>query len=143
MRSWSTRCASSRVRATASRLTGSAPARMRNRFSIAVTTAQALVTAVITIVVGVVAAGATITVGAASAGLLALGGVYAPLCNLLEWIDELQSVDTEGVEPLTSVVGARLKTRADVVTLNVTRDEVLANAPEAMAGFFTVPKVVE
>jgi aspartyl/glutamyl-tRNA(Asn/Gln) amidotransferase C subunit len=41
------------------------------------------------------------------------------------------------------VVGARLKTRADVVTLNVTRDEVLANAPEAMAGFFTVPKVVE
>ena len=65
------------------------------------------------------------------------------LSQVMDWIDELQSVDTEGVEPLTSVVGARLKTRADVVTLNVTRDEVLANAPEAMAGFFTVPKVVE
>jgi aspartyl-tRNA(Asn)/glutamyl-tRNA(Gln) amidotransferase subunit C len=67
----------------------------------------------------------------------------AELSQVMDWIDELQSVDTEGVEPLTSVVGARLKTRADVVTLNVTRDEVLANAPEAMAGFFTVPKVVE
>jgi aspartyl-tRNA(Asn)/glutamyl-tRNA(Gln) amidotransferase subunit C len=67
----------------------------------------------------------------------------AELSQVMDWIGELQSVDTEGVEPLTSVVGARLKTRPDVVTLNVTRDEVLANAPEPMAGFFTVPKVVE
>jgi aspartyl-tRNA(Asn)/glutamyl-tRNA(Gln) amidotransferase subunit C len=67
----------------------------------------------------------------------------AELSQVMDWIGELQSVDTEGVEPLTSVVGARLKTRPDVVTLNVTRDEVLANAPESMAGFFTVPKVVE
>jgi len=67
----------------------------------------------------------------------------AELSQVMDWIDELQSVDTDGVEPLTSVVGARLKTRADVVTQYVTRDEVLANAPEAMAGVFTVPKVVE
>ncbi len=67
----------------------------------------------------------------------------AELSQVMAWVDELQSVDTEGVEPLTSVVGARLKTRADIVTLNVTRDDILANAPEAMAGFFTVPKVVE
>ncbi|HEX4505243.1 MAG TPA: Asp-tRNA(Asn)/Glu-tRNA(Gln) amidotransferase subunit GatC [Alphaproteobacteria bacterium] len=65
------------------------------------------------------------------------------LSQVMDWIDQLQSVDTDGVEPLTSVVGARLKTRADVVILNVTRDDVLANAPEGMAGFFTVPKVVE
>jgi aspartyl-tRNA(Asn)/glutamyl-tRNA(Gln) amidotransferase subunit C len=67
----------------------------------------------------------------------------AELSQVMAWVDELQTVDTEGVEPLTSVVGARLKTRPDIVTLNITRDEVLANAPEAMAGFFTVPKVVE
>ncbi|MDB5393401.1 MAG: gatC [Rhodospirillales bacterium] len=67
----------------------------------------------------------------------------AELSQVMDWVDELQTVDTEGVEPLTSVVGARLKTRSDIVTLNVTRDEVLANAPEATAGFFTVPKVVE
>ena len=65
------------------------------------------------------------------------------LSQVMDWIDQLQSVDTEGVEPLTSVVGAKLKTRPDIVTLNVTRDEVLANAPEGMAGFFAVPKVVE
>ena len=64
---------------------------MRNRFSIAVTTSQAFVTATITIVVATLAAGATISVGAASAGLLALGGVYAPLASLLEWVDEIQS----------------------------------------------------
>ena len=67
----------------------------------------------------------------------------AELSKVMDWIDELQSVDTEGVEPLTSVVGAKLGTRADEVTLSVTRDEILANAPEPMAGFFTVPKVVE
>jgi aspartyl-tRNA(Asn)/glutamyl-tRNA(Gln) amidotransferase subunit C len=65
------------------------------------------------------------------------------LSKVMDWIDQLQSVNTDGVEPLTSVVGARLRTRPDIVTLNVTRDDVLANAPEAMAGFFTVPKVVE
>jgi aspartyl-tRNA(Asn)/glutamyl-tRNA(Gln) amidotransferase subunit C len=67
----------------------------------------------------------------------------AELSQVMAWVDELQTVNTDGVEPLTSVVGARLKTRPDVVTLNVSRDEVLANAPESMAGFFTVPKVVE
>jgi aspartyl-tRNA(Asn)/glutamyl-tRNA(Gln) amidotransferase subunit C len=67
----------------------------------------------------------------------------AELSQVMDWVDELLTVDTEGVEPLTSVVGARLKTRPDIVTLNVTRDEVMVNAPEAMAGFFTVPKVVE
>ena len=65
------------------------------------------------------------------------------LSQVMDWIDQLQSVDTEGVEPLTSVVGARLKTRADIVTLDITRDDILANATEPMAGFFTVPKVVE
>ncbi len=67
----------------------------------------------------------------------------AELSQVMDWISELQSVDTEGVEPLTSVVGGRLQARARTVAHQVPRDEVLANAPEAMAGFFTVPKVVE
>jgi aspartyl-tRNA(Asn)/glutamyl-tRNA(Gln) amidotransferase subunit C len=65
------------------------------------------------------------------------------LSQVMSWVDELQSVNTDGVEPMTSVVGAKLKTRADVVDHTANRDDVLANAPEAMAGFFTVPKVVE
>jgi aspartyl-tRNA(Asn)/glutamyl-tRNA(Gln) amidotransferase subunit C len=65
------------------------------------------------------------------------------LSQVMSWVDELQSVDTDGIEPMTSVVGARLKTRADIVDHTTNRADVLANAPEAMAGFFTVPKVVE
>jgi aspartyl-tRNA(Asn)/glutamyl-tRNA(Gln) amidotransferase subunit C len=65
------------------------------------------------------------------------------LSQVLGWVDELRQVDTDGVEPMTSVVGARLKTRPDVVDLGSSRDDILANATEPMAGFFTVPKVVE
>jgi aspartyl-tRNA(Asn)/glutamyl-tRNA(Gln) amidotransferase subunit C len=67
----------------------------------------------------------------------------AELSQVLGWVDELRAVDTEGVEPMTSVVGARLRTRADLVDHATTRDDVLANAPETIAGFFVVPKVVE
>jgi aspartyl-tRNA(Asn)/glutamyl-tRNA(Gln) amidotransferase subunit C len=65
------------------------------------------------------------------------------LSQVLGFVDQLREVDTEGVEPLTSVVGARLRLRADIVDHETTRDDILANAPEPMAGFFTVPKVVE
>jgi aspartyl-tRNA(Asn)/glutamyl-tRNA(Gln) amidotransferase subunit C len=65
------------------------------------------------------------------------------LSQVLGWVDELRQVDTDGVEPMTSVVGARLKTRPDTVDLGSDRDDILANATEPMAGFFTVPKVVE
>jgi len=65
------------------------------------------------------------------------------LSQVMNWVDELQSVNTDGVEPMTSVVGARLKTRADVVDQTNDRDDVLSNATEPMAGFYTVPKVVE
>jgi aspartyl-tRNA(Asn)/glutamyl-tRNA(Gln) amidotransferase subunit C len=67
----------------------------------------------------------------------------AELSQVLGWVDELRAVDTEGVEPMTSVVGARLKTRADIVDPATTREDILANAPDSMAGFFLVPKVVE
>jgi len=67
----------------------------------------------------------------------------AELNQVLGWVDELRQVDTEGVEPMTSVVGARLRLRPDIVDHETTRDDILANAPEPMAGFFTVPKVVE
>jgi len=65
------------------------------------------------------------------------------LSQVLAWVDELAQVNTDGVEPMTSVVGARLKPRPDIVDHETTRDDILANAPEPMAGFFTVPKVVE
>ncbi len=65
------------------------------------------------------------------------------LNGILAWIEQLKEVDTTGVEPMTSVVATRLPLRADLVTDGGKPEVVLANAPDATAGFFTVPKVVE
>lgn len=62
---------------------------------------------------------------------------------ILAWVEQLQDVNTEGVPPMTSVVHARLKARADEVTDGGYPDRVTANAPGGADGFFTVPKVVE
>lgn len=65
------------------------------------------------------------------------------LNNILDWIEQLSEVDTDGVAPMTSVVEVDLPWRSDKVTDGGYRDDVLANAPHAEHGFFTVPKVIE
>lgn len=65
------------------------------------------------------------------------------LSGILDWVEQLQEVNVEGVEPMTSAVPMRLKRRTDVVTDGDRRDDILANAPDAREGFFAVPKVVE
>ena len=65
------------------------------------------------------------------------------LSEILGWIEQLGEVDTGDVVPMTSVVEVPLHRRDDVVTDCDRRDDVLANAPEKTAGFYTVPKVVE
>ena len=65
------------------------------------------------------------------------------LNGILDWIAELDEVDTGAVEPLASVTGHGLPRRSDEVTDGNRVDEVLANVPETAAGFFVVPKVVE
>ena len=62
---------------------------------------------------------------------------------ILGFVEQLQAVDVEGVEPMVSVTPMRLKRRADGVTDGGYPDKVLANAPDAREGFFAVPKVVE
>ena len=62
---------------------------------------------------------------------------------ILGFIEQLQEVDVDGVEPMVSVTPMRLKRREDVVTDGNQQSAVLANAPEAREGFFAVPKVVE
>jgi aspartyl-tRNA(Asn)/glutamyl-tRNA(Gln) amidotransferase subunit C len=65
------------------------------------------------------------------------------LNNILGWVEQLGEVDTDGVEPLATVVDQKLRLRDDVVNDGNIREEVLANAPEAQHGFFAVPKVIE
>ena len=69
---------------------------------------------------------------------------YAAQINgIMQWIEQLQAVNTDGVEPLASVMDIALKLRPDVITDGDKQAEVLANAPEATSGFFAVPKIVE
>ena len=65
------------------------------------------------------------------------------LSAILTWIEQLNEVDTQGVEPMSSVTAMKLPMREDVVTDGNCRDKIQANAPEAAGGFFAVPKVVE
>ncbi len=63
--------------------------------------------------------------------------------TILGFIEELNEVDIEGVEPMVSVMPMRLKRRKDVVTDGGYPEKIMANAPDAREGFFAVPKVVE
>ena len=65
------------------------------------------------------------------------------LSGILDWVKQLDEVDTSSVEPMTRVVPMALKMRADVVTDGGIADDVIANAPEHEGHFFVVPKVVE
>ncbi len=70
------------------------------------------------------------------------------LDKLMSWIEQLGEVDTAGVEPMTAVIPNHLRLREDVVdadplTGGGIRDQLMANAPQAEHGFFTVPKVIE
>ncbi len=65
------------------------------------------------------------------------------LNGILGWIEQLNEVDVEGVEPMTSNVHQPLRLREDVVTDGGKVDMVLSNAPKSADGFFVVPKVVE
>lgn len=65
------------------------------------------------------------------------------LNGILKWIEQLDEVDVEGVEPMTSVVETALPMRKDVITDGNIQAQVLANAPRSEDGFFVVPKVVE
>ena len=62
---------------------------------------------------------------------------------ILGWIEQLNEVDVEGVEPLTGAAQMALKMREDVVTDGGYVEKVLVNAPERVGNFYAVPKVVE
>jgi len=65
------------------------------------------------------------------------------LNGILNWIEQLNEVDVDGVEPMTSNVAQTMRLRDDVVTDGNKIDQVLSNAPKSADGFFVVPKVVE
>ena len=67
----------------------------------------------------------------------------AALSGILNWVEQLQEIDTSDVPPMTSVAEMNLPMREDRVTDGNDRNAVLGNAPRTEKGFFAVPKVVE
>lgn len=65
------------------------------------------------------------------------------ISGILRWVEQLNEVDTSTVAGLSSVVTQTLPWREDVVVEGNQQDAILANAPAAAHGCFTVPKVVE
>ncbi|TWB31783.1 Asp-tRNA(Asn)/Glu-tRNA(Gln) amidotransferase subunit GatC [Nitrospirillum bahiense] len=65
------------------------------------------------------------------------------LNTIMHWVEMLGEVDTQNVEPMTSVVAANLRWRPDAVTDGGYPEKVVANATDATENFFSVPKVVE
>jgi aspartyl-tRNA(Asn)/glutamyl-tRNA(Gln) amidotransferase subunit C len=72
-----------------------------------------------------------------------LAPLAAELNGILRWIEQLNEVNVDGVEPLTGAQQMALKMRDDVVTDGGYPEKVLANAPERAGDFYAVPKVVE
>jgi len=63
--------------------------------------------------------------------------------SIFDFIEKLNELDTENVEPLTSVAETTLKLRADKVKSGNIREQVLKNSPDENEDFFVVPRVVE
>jgi aspartyl-tRNA(Asn)/glutamyl-tRNA(Gln) amidotransferase subunit C len=72
-----------------------------------------------------------------------LPALAGELSGILTFMQQLNEVDVDGVEPMVSVTPMRLKRRQDVVTDGDIQAQILSNAPDAREGFFAVPKVVE
>ena len=65
------------------------------------------------------------------------------LSDIVSWVEQLQEVNVDHVEPMTSVEPQRLYRRQDVVDDGEIQSKVLENAPLTREGFYVVPKVVE
>jgi len=65
------------------------------------------------------------------------------LNSIFEFIEKLNELKTEDVEPLTSIAETTLKFRSDEVKSKNIRNQILKNSPENNEDFFVVPKVVE
>ena len=62
---------------------------------------------------------------------------------ILDWVDQLNEVNTDNVEPLSNISSSILPKREDIAKDSNSSDEILENAPDKLEGFFAVPKVVE
>ena len=65
------------------------------------------------------------------------------LTSIMKFIENLNKLNTDKTQPLTSIINASLKSRKDEVKDGKIRDQILKNSPEKNEEFFVVPKVIE
>ena len=65
------------------------------------------------------------------------------LSSIVNWVEQLNEVDTDNVEPLSNVSMTKLPLRKDIEDTEDNSKEVLSNAPDKLGNYFAVPKVVE
>ncbi len=65
------------------------------------------------------------------------------LASILNFVEQLNKLDTEKTEPLTSIVDKKLEPRNDKINDGKIKDQILKNSPDKNEEFFIVPKVVE
>jgi len=65
------------------------------------------------------------------------------LTSIMKFIEKLNKLNTDKINPLTSIIDASLKPRKDEVKDGKIRDQILKNSPEQNEEFFVVPKVIE
>ena len=65
------------------------------------------------------------------------------LTSIMNFIEKLNKLNTEKINPLTSILDASLRSRKDEIKDGKIRDQILKNSPEKNKEFFVVPKVIE
>ena len=72
-----------------------------------------------------------------------LESLSTDLASILNFVEQLNKLDTKKIEPLTSVVNNTLESRIDKINDGKIKNEILKNSPDKNEDFFIVPKVVE
>ena len=67
----------------------------------------------------------------------------AELNSILDWVEQLNEVNTDNIEPLSNVRMSKLPFREDIQNNEDKSNDVLSNAPEKLENYYVVPKVVE
>jgi len=73
----------------------------------------------------------------------AIDTITGQMGSILDYVEKLNQLDTEGIEPTAHVVSVENAFRDDVVTASLETETVLANAPDTAPGYFRVPKIIE
>lgn len=71
------------------------------------------------------------------------GATLAQLNDIFKMIEQMQRVDTTGVEPMAHPLGGVQRLRTDAANESIDRDDNLKNAPAQQDGLFLVPRVIE